>query len=491
MITEFEQRLNKVKSLRENNIEPYAYDFKSSHSINQVIELFDEKLKPSEKVEQVISVAGRVVALRNDGMFIQLQDQNNKLQIFTLRKELDEENKLVLKKIDRGDFIGIFGYPCKTDAGELSIRTKSITMLTKTLRGLPDKFHGLSNQEVIYRQRYLDTIISKRSKAVFETRSKIITELRCFLSKIDFLEVETPVFHPIPGGTTAKPFITHHNDLDHKFYLRIATELYLKKIVVGGFEKIFEIGRIFRNEGVSIRHNPEFTSIELYQAYKDYDFMMDLVQDIIQHLAKFINKSSIEWNGMTADISKPFRRIAVLDLIKEKTNLDFSPPKMTDNEAKKIAESVGLTIDKNKSWAEIVELVFETKCEKFLIEPTFVTDFPKEISPLVKIHRKDSRLAERADLYIMGFELAPIYSELTDPVEQKKRFEQQSEKFERGDDEAMHFDSDFILALEHGLPPLAGMGLGIDRLVMILTGAKSIKDVIFFPTLSSKRAGKI
>jgi lysyl-tRNA synthetase class 2 len=475
-------RLNKLAKLSAHGINAYPSKFEVSHKNEELHEKYKD-LENEVVTEDSVKVAGRIMSIRNSGMFIDLHDVTNKIQVFTHLEGLNEDVYKVLENLDIGDHIGVEGIIRRTKRGELTVNTTSIWILTKTLLPLPEKYHGLQDIETRYRQRYLDLIMNPESRNRLRDRSKIVSALRQYLTGLGFLEVETPMLHAIPGGAAAKPFITHHNTLDMDMYLRIAPELYLKRLVVGGlWDKVFEINRSFRNEGISTRHNPEFTMMELYQAYADYNDMMTLTENIVTHLAQTVlGTTSITYQEKEINLAGPWIRKTMTELVLEKTGIDFLL--LNVDQAREKVKSIGLPLDKNASWGKCVETVFGERVEKFLIQPTHVTDLPLDISPLAKVHPKDPRLTERFESYINTWEIGNAFSELTDPIDQKQRFESQVSARDDGDDEAHLMDQDFICALEYGLPPTGGLGIGIDRLMMILTNAASIRDVIAFPTL--------
>jgi lysyl-tRNA synthetase class 2 len=438
------------------------------------------------------------MAMRNSGMFIDLMDESGKIQIFSHKDNLTEDDLAVLKLVDLGDILGFTGTIRRTPRGELSLKAKSLKMLSKTLLPLPNKqidkekleelnkTHGLTDVETKYRKRYVDLIINEDSRETFRKRSKIIQSIRENLVNRGFLEVETPMLHPQAGGANAKPFITHHNTLDMDMFLRIAPELYLKRLTVGGFEKVFEINRNFRNEGISIRHNPEFTMIELYQAYVDYEEMMTLTENLVATAAQdVLGTMKINYCGNDIDLTPPWDRKTMLGAIEEYTGIDFNTI-FTLGEAQSAAKSAGINASDCDNWGQVVELVFEERVEQHLIQPIHIIDYPRDISPLAKVHRSNERLTERFETRVNGWEIANAFSELTDPIDQRTRFEAQALAKAGGDEEAMCIDEDFICALEHGMPPAGGMGMGIDRVVMLLTNSPSIRDVIAFPTLKHR-----
>ena len=426
------------------------------------------------------------MAVRNNGMFIDVKDSTGKIQAFCHKNHLSEDELERLKCLDVGDIVGISGYVRRTPRGELSIAAEKFDIISKSLQPLPEKFHGLTDVEARYRQRYVDFIMNDESREIYKKRCEITSAIRRYFEAHNFLEVETPMLHPIMGGANAKPFITHHNTLDMDLYLRIAPELYLKKLVVGGFERVFEIGRNFRNEGIDKSHNPEFTALEAYQAYADYNTMADLIPDLIAYVAKSVLGTTVIKVGENEiDLGQPFVRKSMIELVKEYTGLDFMEAD-TLEKAKEMAKSVGVDADACISWGKVISEVFDARVEEHLIQPTLVMDMPRDISPLAKTHRSNPRLVEHFDAYVAGMEMGCAYSELSNPLEQRERFEAQCADREAGDDEAQMLDEDFINALENGFPPSGGMGMGIDRLAILLTGSATIRDVIAFPTLRKK-----
>ena len=439
-----------------------------------------------------VCIAGRLMSKRIMGKasFCNIQDRNGLMQSYVSKNDIGEEDYAAFKKYDIGDIIGIKGFVFKTKTGEISVHAKEVVLLSKSLQVLPEKFHGLKDQELRYRQRYVDLIVNPESRDTFIKRSKIITEIRRFLDAKGFLEVETPVLQTIPGGASARPFITHHNTLDIDMYCRIALELPLKRLIVGGFERVYEIGRVFRNEGISVRHNPEFTLMELYQAYTDYKGMMDITEEMFRTVAQnVLGTTKITYGGYDLDLGQSFARITMTDAVKQFTGVDFDQVKDTE-EAKKIAAEKGVEFEERHVKGDILNLFFEEFVEKNLIQPTFIIDYPVEISPLTKRKPDKPEFTERFELFIVGREYGNAYSELNDPIDQRARFEYQEYLRENGDDEANMIDEDFLTALEYGMPPTGGLGVGIDRFVMLLTESVSIRDVILFPTMKPLDADK-
>ena len=440
-----------------------------------------------EALEQKdVIVAGRLMSKRIMGKasFCNIQDATGKIQSYVSLNDLGEEAYKEFKAYDIGDIIGIEGFVFKTKTEEISIHAKKVTLLSKSLRPLPEKFHGLKDVDLRYRQRYVDLIMNPEVKDTFLKRNKIIKAIRTFLDNKGYVEVETPILNTIPGGAAARPFETHHNTLDMDMYLRIANELYLKRLIIGGFDKVYEMGRMFRNEGISIKHNPEFTNIELYAAYEDYNDMMDITEELISTVSKeVLGTTVISYQGQEVDLTPSWRRITMIDAIKNVTGVDFNEINSDDEALAKVKE-LGIEYDPKKiTRGELINLVFEEKVEETLIQPTFVCDYPVEVSPLTKRKVSDPRLTERFELFICGREYGNAYSELNDPIDQLERFEAQMKARENGDDEANMLDSDFINALEYGMPPTGGLGIGIDRLIMLLTDSASIRDVLLFPTM--------
>ncbi len=437
-----------------------------------------------------VTIAGRLMSKRIMGKasFCNVQDRNGRMQAYVSRNDIGDEPYAAFKKYDIGDIIGIRGIVFKTKTGEISVHAHEVVLLSKSLQILPEKFHGLKDQETRYRQRYVDLIVNPEVKEVFMKRSAIIREVRNILDEKGFLEVETPTLQTIPGGAAARPFITHHNALDIDMYCRIALELPLKRLIVGGFEKVYEIGRVFRNEGIDIRHNPEFTLMELYQAYTDYHGMMDITEELFREVCKRVNGTTVvNYGGHELDLGKPFARLTMTEAVKQYSGVDFDEVKDTA-EAKAIAKEKGVEFEARHEKGDILNLFFEEFVEKNIIQPTFIMDYPVEVSPLTKRKPDKPELTERFELFIVGREYGNAYSELNDPIDQRARFDHQAKMREMGDDEANLIDEDFMLAMEYGMPPTGGLGIGIDRMVMLLTGAASIRDVILFPTMRPERA---
>ena len=485
-------RREKLTNLQDAGRDPFAitrYDV--THHSAEILAAGDEL------VGKEVSVAGRMMVKRIMGKasFCKIQDKQGVIQCYVARDDLGEEAYADFKKLDIGDIIGVKGFVFRTKTGEITIHTKELTLLTKSLKPLPEKFHGLQDTDVRYRQRYLDLIVNPEVRDTFVKRSQILREIRRFLDDRGFMEVETPMLVPNAGGAAARPFETHYNALDVDVKLRISLELYLKRLIVGGLERVYEIGRVFRNEGVDTRHNPEFTLMELYQAYTDYNGMMDLTEDMFRHLAKVVcGSTTITYQGTEIDLGKPFERLTMIDAIKKYSGVDFDTVK-TEEEAKALAKAHNIAFEERHSRGDIINLFFETYCEENLIQPVFIMDHPVEISPLTKKKPTDPTKVERFELFIYGREMCNAYSELNDPIDQRARFAAQDALAAAGDAEANHTDEDFLNALEIGMPPTGGIGYGIDRLVMLLTDSAAIRDVLLFPTMkpldSDKKVGKV
>ena len=484
-------RREKLTNLQDAGRDPFAitrYDV--THHSAEILAAGDEL------VGKEVSVAGRMMVKRIMGKasFCKIQDKQGVIQCYVARDDLGEEAYAEFKKMDIGDIIGVKGFVFRTKTGEITVHTKELTLLTKSLKPLPEKFHGLQDTDVRYRQRYLDLIVNPEVRDTFVKRSQILREIRRFLDDRGFMEVETPMLVPNAGGAAARPFETHYNALDVDVKLRISLELYLKRLIVGGLERVYEIGRVFRNEGVDTRHNPEFTLMELYQAYTDYNGMMDLTEDMFRHLAKVVcGSTTITYQGTEIDLGKPFERLTMIDAIKKYSGVDFDTVK-TVEEAKTLAKAHNIAFEERHSRGDIINLFFETYCEENLIQPVFIMDHPVEISPLTKKKPTDPTKVERFELFIYGREMCNAYSELNDPIDQRARFAAQDALVAAGDAEANHTDEDFLNALEIGMPPTGGIGYGIDRLVMLLTDSAAIRDVLLFPTMkpldSDKKASK-
>ena len=474
-------RREKLDKLREEGKDPFQITkFNRTHTTKQVIDNYDE-LEGKD-----ITIAGRLMAKRIMGKasFCHIQDGEGKIQSYVSINDLGEESYKQFKEDDIGDIIGITGFVFKTRTGEISIHAKEVTLLTKSLKPLPEKFHGLKDTDLRYRQRYVDLIVNPEVKDTFIKRSMIIKELRNILDEKGYLEVETPILNNLITGDAARPFETHHNTLDIDMYLRIAPELNLKRLIVGGFDKVYEVCRNFRNEGMDVKHNPEFTNVELYAAYEDYNDMMDISEEIITRLCMKVNGTlKINYQGLDIDLSTPWKRITMIDAIKEATGIDFNEVK-TDEEARKLADEKGVELEEGKTTkGHIINEFFETFVEEKLIEPTFIMDYPVEVSPLTKRKKENPSLTERFELFIGGREYGNAYSELNDPIDQYERLKKQAEARAKGDEEAGMMDEDFVNALEIGMPPTGGSGIGLDRLIMLLTDSASIRDVLLFPTM--------
>src|SRR6056297_567546 len=474
------QKIEKMEDFRERGIKNFAKKYEVDTYAEEIKENFEEF------EENKVKMAGRIMALRTHrkASFADIQDMSGKMQLYVKVDLIGEDRYELFTELDMGDIIGFEGEVFKTNRGQISVKVKNFSLLTKSIRPLPEKFHGLKDKEMRYRQRYLDVIMNLEVKDTFETRSKIIRAFRDILEEKDFLEVETPMMHPIPGGANAKPFVTHHNALDMELYLRIAPELYLKRLIVGGFDRVYEINRNFRNEGMSYKHNPEFTTLELYQAQADYHDMMDITEELVVESAKeTLETTKISYQGQDIDLSVPWQRMTMKELVKKETGFDYD--ELADEEAAyKKAEELGVKIEeKDLSKGEVLYEVFENLVEEDLIQPTFVMDYPIEVSPLAKKKENNPNFTYRFEAFINGWEIANAFSELNNPFEQEKRFEHQMEQREAGDEEAQMMDRDFIRALEYGMPPTGGLGIGIDRLIMLMTDSRSIRDVILFPTM--------
>lgn len=484
-------RREKMQQLIDLGIDPFGEKFERTAYTDVLKEEWDafskEELAEKEEASGTV-IAGRLMTKRGKGKagFAHIQDIKGQIQIYVRKDQVGEAAFEIWKQADLGDIVGVKGVMFKTNTGELSVKAQEFTLLTKALRPLPDKYHGLKDVEERYRKRYLDLITSEDSKDTFIKRSRIIQEMRNYLNQRGFLEVETPMMHTIAGGAQARPFVTHHNALDMELFMRIAIELHLKRLIVGGLEKVYEIGRVFRNEGVSTRHNPEFTMIELYEAYADFHDIMDLTEEMIAHIAEHVNGTMVvEYGGEQIDLTPRWKRVHIVDAIKEQTGVDFYEVK-SDEEAHQLAKEHGIEVQDTMKYGHILNEFFEQKVEETLIQPTFVYGHPIEISPLAKQNPEDSRFTDRFELFIVGREHANAFTELNDPIDQRQRFESQVAEKEAGNDEAHEMDEDFLESLEYGMPPTGGLGIGIDRLVMLLTDSASIRDVLLFPYMRQK-----
>jgi len=485
-----EQRLAKLNRIRSHNIDPYPHRYRLTHTVQEVVTLFQEQ-EGSDAEGPEVCVAGRIVALRAMGKatFLDLRDGSGKIQAYFRKNLVGDERYQYLHEFDIGDIIGVSGKVFRTRSGEVTIEASDFAMLSKSLQPLPEKWHGLTDVEKRYRQRYLDLISSEEARHIFIIRSRLIAAIRRFLDERGFIEVETPVLLPVAAGAMARPFSTHHHALEQNLYLRIATELYLKRLIIGGLDRVYEIGRIFRNEGVSIKHNPEFTMLESYEAYADYNDVMEMVEQMVYHVAQeVLGSHEVSYGEHIINLSPPWRRVNLQDELFEKCGLDFLDQRYRDLPSlREGATGLGVEVEENMSWGRLVDKLLSTFVEPTLIQPTFVLDYPVETSPLAKTKPDDPRLVERFECFIGGIEIANAFTELNDPVEQRKRFEEQEQlRSLMGDEEVERLDEDFLTALEHGMPPTGGLGVGIDRLVMVLTNQQSIREVILFPQLRAK-----
>lgn len=474
-------RIDKMHKIEEHGWKPFGYRFLYTHRAADIAAQFDEL---SEK-ETEVKMAGRIMAIRGHGKtcFMDMQDKTGRIQVYVRKDVIGEENYALIKLMDIGDTVGITGTAFRTHMGELSIKANSVEMLSKSLRPLPEKWHGLKDVETRYRQRYVDLIVNPEVRDTFVKRSQIIRSVREVLDSHDFLEVETPILNTIAGGAAARPFISYHNALDMQVYMRIAPELYLKRLIVGGMDRVYEMGRVFRNEGIDNRHNPEFTSVEIYQAFADYRDMMDLTEEVVAKTAeKVLGTTNINYEGTTIELASPWKRMSMIEAVKEYSGKDFT--NVTDlEEARAIAKELNVAIEPSFGIGKIINACFEEYVEDKLIQPTFITGHPKEISPLAKSNPENPEITDRFEAYIYGREICNGFTELNDPIDQKERFLKQVEERANGDEEANMMDEDFVNALEYGLPPTGGLGIGIDRLVMFLTNSSTIRDVLFFPTM--------
>lgn len=477
-------RLDKMHKIEEHGWLPFGHKFEWSHHAADIAEQFEEL----SANETIVRLAGRVMAIRGHGKtcFMDLMDKSGRIQLYVRKDAIGEENYALIKMMDIGDIVGVSGTVFRTHMGELSIKAVSLEMLSKSLRPLPEKWHGLKDIEMRYRQRYVDLIVNPEVRDTFVKRSQIIKSVREILDNRDFLEVETPIMHSIAGGAAARPFITYHNALDMQLYMRIAPELYLKRLIVGGMERVYELGRVFRNEGIDIKHNPEFTIVEIYQAFADYKDMMELTETIVSQTAqKVLGTMKITYEGQEIDLTPPWNRMTMIEAVAKYTGQDFIG--VTDiEEARKMAAAINVPIEKTYGIGKIINACFEEHVEDKLIQPTFITGHPKEISPLAKSSVENPEITDRFEGFIYAREICNGFTELNDPIDQRERFVKQVEERKAGDDEAHMMDEDFVNALEYGLPPTGGLGIGIDRLVMFLTDSTSIRDVLFFPHMRHK-----
>lgn len=479
-------RREKLQKHRDKGLDPFGTRFERTNDSKQLIAEYGDIEKEDLDTKEIsVTIAGRIMTKRGKGKagFAHIQDLTGQIQLYIRKDAVGDDAYEIFNSADIGDIVGVTGMIFKTKVGELSIKVTSFELLTKALRPLPEKYHGLKDVEQRYRQRYLDLITNPESKETFIARSKIIQAMRRYLDDHGYLEVETPMMHSIAGGASARPFITHHNTLDMTLYMRIAIELHLKRLIVGGLEKVYEIGRVFRNEGVSTRHNPEFTMIELYEAYADYNDIMNLTENLIAHIAKeVLGSTKVMYADTEVDLTPQWKRLHMADAVKEATGVDFWQ-QMTDEEARALAKEHGIQVTEHMQFGHILNEFFEQKVEETLIQPTFIYGHPVEISPLAKKNAEDPRFTDRFELFIVGREHANAFTELNDPIDQKERFEAQLKEKEQGNDEAHEMDHDFIEALEYGMPPTGGLGIGIDRIVMLLTNSPSIRDVLLFPQM--------
>ncbi|HYA31401.1 MAG TPA: lysine--tRNA ligase [Thermodesulfovibrionales bacterium] len=485
---QIEQRLKKLDDLKQAGIEPFGGPFDVTHHASEILNEYGETTKEELDSKHVsFVIAGRVVALRDFGKaaFAHVQDASGKIQVY-FRKDILGEAYFIVKKLDIGDIVGISGRLFRTKTQELTLEVDDLRFLTKSLRPLPEKWHGLKDIEIRYRQRYVDLIVNPEVRQVFEKRSSVIKAIRDFFETKGFIEVETPMMHQIPGGATARPFKTHHNALDIDLYLRIAPELYLKRLLVGGYERVYEVNKNFRNEGISTKHNPEFTMLEFYMAYKDYTFLMGFTEELFSCIAqKALGTLNVPYGDTVIDLTPPWKRLPMLDALREKEVPDDA---ITDyDKAFAWARANKIEVEKGTSHATVLDEIFKEVVEPFLVQPTFIIDYPVELSPLAKRKKENPSLVERFELFIASREIANAFSELNDPIDQRGRFLGQVEARERGDEEAQYMDEDFVRALEYGMPPAAGEGIGIDRLVMLLTNSLSIRDVVLFPQLKPEQ----
>ncbi len=481
------QRREKLEEIRRVGVQPYPYKYSPNYTAREIHQEFDQiQHEPDET--KLVCIAGRIMTKRDHGGsgFAHLQDMSGRIQIFVRRNLVGAEAYLVYKKLDVGDIIGVEGFVFRTRTDELTVIVNAITLLAKSLCPLPEKWHGLQDKETRYRRRYADLIVNPNVKQVFINRTRIIQSIREFLNRQDFIEVETPILQPIYGGAFARPFITHHNALDTRFYLRIANELYLKRLIVGGFDRVYEFARDFRNEGMDRDHNPEFTMLELYQAYADYEDMMHLMENLVAHTAQTVlDTTEISYQGETISLAPPWRRVTIIDAIEEETGVDVE--ELSYEQLKDMILNAGVELERTESRGHLITVLFDKLVEPNLVQPTFVCDYPIETSPLAKKKRGNDSLVERFEPFIGRMEIGNAFSELNNPIDQRERFIEQAKKWEAGEQEAFMMDEDYLRALEYGMPPTGGLGIGIDRLTMLLTDQSSIRDVILFPQMRPER----
>jgi lysyl-tRNA synthetase, class II len=482
------ERRRKLERLRDEGVDPYPVSFSGRVPISQVLERY-EQLSAGEESGDSLRLAGRLTARRGHGKaaFLDLEDLSGKLQLHARQDVLGEEPFEALVGLDLGDLVGVEGSPVRTKRGELSLRVDGWTLLAKSLRPPPDKYHGLADVETRYRQRELDLIANPEARELFVLRTRVIAAVRSFLDERGFLEVETPVLQPLYGGALARPFTTHHNALDRTLFLRIATELYLKRLIVGGLEKVYELGKDFRNEGISHKHNPEFTMLESYEAYADYLDVAAMTEQLVAHVAtELLGRTSVDVDGTAVELAPPWRRVTLREAIQEQTGIDIGAHDDRESLQRAMTDAGMEAPEEGAGWGKLVDELLSKHVEPTLVKPTFVLDYPVELSPFAKPHRSEPGLVERFEGFVGGIEVANAFSELNDPDEQRARFEQQQELLRAGDEEAQPFDEDFVAALEYGMPPTGGLGLGIDRLVMVLSGRRSIREVVLFPALRER-----
>jgi len=483
-----QQRLEKLKRIRARGINPYSHGYHRSHTAQQAIALLRQQEESGKVETPVVSVAGRIMANRPMGKasFLDIHDGSGKIQLYFRSNLLDEASLKLLKDIDIGDIIGVSGKPFQTKTGEPTLEVENFTLLAKSLQPLPEKWHGLSDVDKRYRQRYLDLITNPETKATFQVRSRVITAIRQFLNQRGFLEVETPVLQPSAGGALARPFTTHHHTLDQDFYLRIAHELHLKRLIIGGFDKVYELGRTFRNEGISIKHNPEFTMLESYEAYTDYNDVMNMVEEMVSKIGRqVLDTDKVEFGGNTLSLKPPWPRLELRQAIIKYSGIDFDQYPDADSLRSKMLQ-LKMEVDPQKNRGRLIDELISTFVEPNLVQPTFLLDYPVEMSPLARLKPDDDRLVERFEAFAGGMEIANAFTELNDPIEQRERFTEQLKERQVENEERWTIDEDYLLALEYGMPPTGGLGVGIDRLVMLLTGQQSIREVILFPQLREK-----